>query len=104
VTINAYDTTGGLLQSLTNVSSTSGFTVQTLSAANIARVDVVGTFSGNFANGARLFGIDNLTFTPNATTGAVPEPATWAMMLLGFGAVGSAMRRRSGVTTRIRFG
>jgi len=23
----------------------------------------------------------------------VPEPATWAMMLLGFGAVGFAMRR-----------
>ena len=26
--------------------------------------------------------------------GAVPEPATWAMMLLGFGAIGVAMRRR----------
>lgn len=26
--------------------------------------------------------------------GAVPEPATWAMMLLGFGAVGSGMRRK----------
>ena len=25
---------------------------------------------------------------------AVPDPATWAMMLLGFGAVGFAMRRR----------
>lgn len=25
---------------------------------------------------------------------AIPEPATWAMMLLGFGAVGFAMRRR----------
>ena len=25
---------------------------------------------------------------------AVPEPATWAMMLLGFGAAGFAMRRR----------
>lgn len=27
-------------------------------------------------------------------TGAVPEPATWAMMLLGFGGIGFAMRRR----------
>lgn len=27
-------------------------------------------------------------------TGAVPEPATWAMMLLGFGAIGMASRRR----------
>jgi len=28
------------------------------------------------------------------TPGAVPEPATWAMMLLGFGAMGMTMRRR----------
>ncbi|KTT74068.1 hypothetical protein NS334_05725 [Sphingomonas endophytica] len=27
-------------------------------------------------------------------TGAVPEPATWAMMLAGFGMVGAALRRR----------
>ncbi len=27
-------------------------------------------------------------------TGAVPEPATWAMMILGFGAVGGVMRSR----------
>ena len=30
----------------------------------------------------------------NAVNGAVPEPATWAMMLFGFGAVGFGMRRR----------
>jgi hypothetical protein len=27
-------------------------------------------------------------------TGAVPEPATWAMMIMGFGAAGAMMRRR----------
>lgn len=27
----------------------------------------------------------------------VPEPATWAMLLLGFGVVGAAMRRRQGI-------
>jgi hypothetical protein len=32
--------------------------------------------------------------TANFAVGAVPEPATWAMMLLGFGAVGYSMRRR----------
>lgn len=26
---------------------------------------------------------------------AVPEPATWALMMIGFGAIGGAMRRRS---------
>ena len=31
---------------------------------------------------------------------AVPEPATWAMMIAGFGLVGGAMRRRS---TKVRF-
>lgn len=30
----------------------------------------------------------------SAATGAVPEPATWAMMLMGFGAMGVALRRR----------
>jgi hypothetical protein len=28
---------------------------------------------------------------------AVPEPASWALMLLGFGAIGAAMRRRRGL-------
>ena len=32
---------------------------------------------------------------------AVPEPATWAMMLMGFGAAGFAMRRRRRTTTGI---
>ena len=32
----------------------------------------------------------------------VPEPSTWALMILGFGAVGGAMRRRN-VRTAVRF-
>ncbi|MEO9470373.1 PEPxxWA-CTERM sorting domain-containing protein [Parasphingorhabdus sp.] len=32
-------------------------------------------------------------------TSSVPEPATWAMMILGFGLVGGAMRRRKTLTT-----
>ena len=41
--------------------------------------------------------LDDLTLT--ATTGAtaaVPEPATWAMMIAGFGLMGGALRRRAG--------
>jgi PEP-CTERM motif len=41
--------------------------------------------------------IDDVTFDVRAigNQGAVPEPATWAMMLFGFGLVGSTMRRRT---------
>ncbi|NJC05311.1 hypothetical protein GGQ97_001104 [Sphingomonas kaistensis] len=37
----------------------------------------------------------NLTsFSASAVSAAVPEPGTWALMLLGFGAVGYSLRRR----------
>jgi hypothetical protein len=34
---------------------------------------------------------------------AVPEPATWGMMVLGFGAVGFAMRRRQAVAAKVSY-
>lgn len=34
-------------------------------------------------------------------TAAVPEPATWALMILGMGAVGFAMRRRKNANTNV---
>ena len=37
-----------------------------------------------------------------ASPGAVPEPSTWAMLLIGFGAIGFSMRRRpSKATTQL---
>ena len=36
------------------------------------------------------------TFSVTITESAVPEPATWAMLIIGFGAVGFAARRRQG--------
>jgi hypothetical protein len=44
-------------------------------------------YTADMATGGDISG--NGTFTP-----AVPEPATWALMLLGFGGIGMAMRRR----------
>jgi hypothetical protein len=56
-----------------------------------------------FGSGENV-GLDNLRFQTRAITSlpnvpAVPEPATWAMMLTGFGLMGGVMRRRS-VRTR----
>ena len=51
------------------------------------QVTVTGTGSG-----FHPFGIDNVNFTFG--TAPVPEPGTWAMMLLGFGGIGLAMRKR----------
>lgn len=35
-----------------------------------------------------------LTYTLFSPSGAVPEPATWALMILGFGGAGAMLRRR----------
>jgi hypothetical protein len=42
---------------------------------------------------------DNHTVGYYVTRGGVPEPATWAMMILGFGLVGFAARRRQTVVS-----
>lgn len=46
--------------------------------------------------------LDNINVTPVTAVAAVPEPATWGMMIAGFGAVGFAMRRRRTQAT-VRF-
>lgn len=50
---------------------------------------------------------NNFNFNGNvfsaAPAGAVPEAATWMMMIVGFGAVGFAMRRKSNVRTSVSY-
>ena len=78
-------------QSFTNFSANSGF---------VAGNNVLSFVVSDFGAPSALL-VSGLTGTANATA-AVPEPATWAMMTLGFGAMGFAMRRKK-VSTRIRF-
>ena len=52
-----------------------------------------GTYTLNGATGSGAF---------NVTQAPTPEPATWGMVILGMGAVGFAMRRRT-VATRVTF-
>lgn len=86
---NAYDAAGVLVASATDLElfPLSGVTT-TLSGVGITRVDFTGVAA-----------FTNLSFG----AGAVPEPATWAMMIGGFGMIGFAMRRRQKVTTRVSY-
>jgi hypothetical protein len=51
-----------------------------------------GTFTLNITGNNTGPGVGTLAGTVSMS--AVPEPGTWAMMLIGFGAVGYSMRRR----------
>lgn len=60
-------------------------------------VQAADTATGSFSIGMFVTGgwltPTRVTVTA-ADTGAVPEPATWATMIIGFGFVGAAMRKR----------
>ena len=47
-------------------------------------------------------GFSGVTFA-TLDTSAVPEPATWAMMLVGFGGMGAALRSRRKVANIAHF-
>jgi len=75
-----------------------GITIDPSTNLGLTTSDV--TFDGN-----KLFvNVESLPFTSNSfarinldlinQVSAVPEPATWAMMLVGFGAIGGVMRRQ----------
>ena len=58
------------------------------SAGGFPNGDIIANANNNFGGSSGTF---NLT--------AVPEPATWAMMLVGFGGLGVAMRSRRKMAT-----
>ena len=94
--INVYDAaqgTGNVLASLTLAAQFSdgcgggycNWTPIGVTFAGIAK-------SIDFGGGADATGYDNITFGSAAP--GVPEPASWAMLIAGFGLVGAAARRR----------
>jgi hypothetical protein len=58
-----------------------------------AWIDPTFTILGPNASNYRIVGVPGPTATP--PSGAVPEPSTWALLILGFAGAGSALRRRS---------
>lgn len=76
------DAEGAAVQSLTGTGVSAGNHVYTFDRADrVVSVD--------FGSSTRAFEVDNVSVT------AVPEPASWALMLAGFAMVGWASRRRT---------
>ncbi|WP_394647476.1 PEPxxWA-CTERM sorting domain-containing protein [uncultured Sphingomonas sp.] len=90
--------TGGTLAAFTKsfTVGVSTASLQTFNWTGLSSVRFTST-GGSRASGLRADGtqfvLDNLRVN-EAVTAAVPEPATWGMMILGFGAIGAAARRR----------
>lgn len=69
----------------------------------LVRFDITGAESSSLT-GLRLTSTSNAFETDNyAVNAPVPEPSTWAMMLLGFGAIGFGMRRRKAAAPRVNY-
>ena len=90
--------------SVANISFGTGF----LSTLQVGSINFAGTFNGpDLFNGSRtnpVFNLGQFALTPGALNpaggtltvsqvAAVPEPATWAMLLIGFFGMGTFMRR-----------
>ena len=86
----------GVTFSLTNITSIDR------SVSNVLSFQGYGSFGGTLGGdainpqiGTFVFSTQGGTLTTfSATAVAVPEPATWGLMLLGFGGIGVALRRR----------
>ncbi len=103
-TIGAGDPLINLLDSLGNVLATDDDGGGGLNSLINFNILTTGTYFGavrGFGNSVYDYNLSvtGLTATP-VGGGGVPEPATWAMMIIGFGLVGGAMRRRA---TRVSY-
>ncbi len=76
-----YNATTGAITSTSCILSTTG--------------DVYGSHR---AGGVSSHDLGNPGSFPVVQTAAVPEPATWALMILGFGMIGAGTRRRARIT------
>jgi hypothetical protein len=65
------------------------------------------SFTNLFATGAFTLGADyevnhiTVSYQANGDAVAVPEPGVWALMILGFGGAGAALRRRRNKDTYV---
>jgi hypothetical protein len=85
VTLTANTTGGVVVQTLTLFQ---GFQTYAVNLTGVSSLSITGISTG----GNGYWGLDNLTGDNFGAT--IPEPGTWALMILGFGGAGAALRRR----------
>ncbi|WP_294392137.1 PEPxxWA-CTERM sorting domain-containing protein [uncultured Sphingomonas sp.] len=83
---------GSLVNGASDVTlfSLDGLNLNAFATASNGSFSLVRTFLGDIG--------ENGTWQEVVPSGAVPEAATWGMMLVGFGAMGATLRRRRSVT------
>ncbi len=89
LTLSVFGINGNLLETTTGVGGNSGPYAITRASVDIAFFSI---------GGNDTFGVESVTIGDPIAAAVVPEPATWAMMIAGFGLAGAAMRRRTSAT------
>ena len=98
---NAANVQVGTLSIAPALGTSPGQTAQDIALAAPLNVRFVRAFLTG-SNGQVDFQNMGFTAEVSAVPGGVPEPATWAMMLLGFGALGFVLRGRHEALPRLR--
>ncbi|KQT31394.1 hypothetical protein ASG29_15760 [Sphingomonas sp. Leaf412] len=96
VTASIFDSSANLLETITFDGGKGNMLAPGFWGFSRTSNDISSLVLSNGYIGARSFSIETLA-------GGVPEPTTWALMILGMGAVGGAMRRRNATKARVAF-
>lgn len=99
VTKNAFTLSGGINSTLANSILADAVNGTINPNLNLFVAQSEGYYTGYGKHKTWNPGKQDLLFW-NVSAPAVPEPATWAMMIIGMGAVGASLRRRS---TKVQF-
>ncbi len=97
--VSIFSNVGGMYSSLfTTTIATNSYGLSTPFSGLTANLGVGDTIDFALNNrGEHFFDSTGITADLRVDTAGVPEPATWAMMIIGFGAAGSMIRRRKAV-------
>jgi hypothetical protein len=87
LTLTVVDTAGEVFQQTLAIPKSGFFNIQAIDGQLIDYFSIAANGTLTDIRQIRVGGVTDLI-------GAIPEPATWAMMLLGFGAAGAVLRTR----------